>query len=247
MQSIASVLVIPRGSRTVPPGRSKNWKEAIRPLHQALAEVGIGKSFTTWHGLWTLLHATSPPPVCSWQTLVGQFTLHDLIIKIRSRTAGRSAALMAWNIRWLVDPNTKAAAKKRAVVVAATLAHHIVCLSETHWLECDASLWKQLFPTCDVRHAPATHAPGGRPKGGVAVVIPARFEVLSERIVIPGCVLAVEVQERGTHAAFTIYSVYLPPGARRAEVATLLSELPPPTGTCFAAGDFNYDIEKSQG
>ena len=81
-------------------------------------------------------------------------------------------ALMAWNVRWLVDPNSRKATRKKAVVVNATLAGQIVGLKEKHWEDSDAACWRLLFPTCTVLHAPAVTLPGGRPKGGAALVVP---------------------------------------------------------------------------
>ena len=91
-------------------------------------------------------------------------------------------------------------------------------------------------------HAPAVTLPCGRPKGGVALVVPSRFTVESHSIPVDGCVLSELVRDKAGGDAFTVMVVYMPPGDQRIRVARSLASLPYRAGDTFAVGDFNYDL-----
>ena len=238
MTTLAAALGVSGVATCVPPKKTRAWRDASRQLHAELSPVGIGRSFTSWQGMWSLLHGTTPPASCTWPELISEFTLHDLACRIRSRVAGRNMSLMAWNVRRLVDPNSRKSTRKKAVVVNATLAGQIVGLTETHWEDSDAACWRLLYLTCTVLHAPAVTLPGGRPKGGVALIVPSKFTVETHSVIVDGCVLTASIRDKAGGDAFTIMVVYMPPGDHRIRVVQSLTCLPHHDGDTFAVGDF---------
>ena len=92
-------------------------------------------------------------------------------------------------------------------------------VQETHWLVGDMAIWGGLFPGAEVVVATeARPRPNGGPQGGVAIVIPVKYEVLGRRTVVPGLCVEATVRHRGerTQTTWVLQSLYLPPDDRRA-------------------------------
>ena len=91
-----------------------------------------------------------------------------------------------------------------------------------------------------------THAhtdPRGVTRGGVAVLVPHRTRIISQRSLAPGC--AVECctgyGEEGTRA---FWSVYLLPGSRGSTLDLLWDARPPANPALVIARDFNIEIAR---
>eukprot|EP00972_Heterocapsa_arctica_P094670 13958420-Heterocapsa_arctica.AAC.1 len=86
---------------------------------------------------------------------------------------------------------------------------------------------------------PARPGPGGGHQGGVAILLPHPIEVISSRILVPGCAVECIVRLPKTTADIAIWSVYLPPEDREAVLTSLEAHAPPQGMDTFLAGDFN--------
>ena len=126
--------------------------------------------------------------------------------------------IASWNPRWMVSPHTEQGAAKKKRIQRAIGAGTVVTIQETHWSVGDMAIWSGLFAGAEVVAAEARLGPNGGPQGGVAIVIPVRYEVLGRRTVVPGLCVEATIRRRGDAArmAWVIQSLYLPPDDRRA-------------------------------
>jgi len=138
-------------------------------------------------------------------------------------------SLLSWNIRWLKDEKSKNVHAKKAALSSSLLAGAPVLLQETHWDPQAVEIWRNLFPACTVAAAPAIfHADGGgRPAGGIAIILPAEFALVDERILSPGRALLCVCKHRTSGEAFRLLSLHLPPDARAATLKAVIVGLPP--------------------
>ena len=79
-------------------------------------------------------------------------------------------------------------------------AGKIVAIQETHWLAGDAGVWGGLFPGAEVISSCARNGERGGPCGGVAILIPARYEVIESAVIVPGYCVEAVVCLRGANA-----------------------------------------------
>ena len=177
----------------IPGPRSPTWARARQAFRAALrgagADIRLRSPGTVWRTLAGTPCRRGPPGLTSARWA-------------RSRTccgspgpgAGRKAsAAQPGTCVGSSAPHTDRAAAKRAVVVRALQAGHIVLLQETHWTEAAAAQWGGLFPAVEVRHSAARAGPRGGPQGGVAVLVPRPHRVVADRVLVAGCALEVTV------------------------------------------------------
>ena len=94
--------------------------------------------------------------------------------------------------------------------------------------------------------SPARSGPNGGQQGGVALLVPVRFRLLSWRTLVPGC--AVEARLLGTapdSLPFRVQSVYFPPDSRRSALHCYLAGLPQGIAhddDAYALGDLNLQL-----
>ena len=116
----------PPASCPLPPSRSEAWKAVRGALQNALRKEGCLYKARSPGGVWTLLHGTPLPAGATWQDLVGDLTLRLLVEKAENRILS-SFRLASWNLRWLIDPGTRRARRKRETVAdRVDKKHHSV-------------------------------------------------------------------------------------------------------------------------
>jgi hypothetical protein len=129
--------------------------------------------------------------------------------------------LASWNVRWLVSPHTPQGMGKRLRIQRALTAGKVVALQETHWDVEIGGVWEGLFPAARVIHSGAIPGPRGGARGGVAIIVPIRYQVLRYEVLVPGCaveaVLSLRSVEGEDCKEVSIQSLYFPPdgGPRR--------------------------------
>ena len=113
-----------------------------------------------------------------------------------------------------------------------------VALQETHWSEEQATKVTTLIPGARAIATPAT-TKNTHPSGGVAVILPIGYEVISQQTVLPGQILAAQVRIRG--ATVRIVTIYLHPETVQSNMKTLLKYLQTIDlrEWTFLLGDFN--------
>ena len=94
----------------------------------------------------------------------------------------------------------------------------IVVIQATDWRGSDAAIWEGLFPGAEVVATDARPGPNDGPQGGVAVIVPIKYEVFDRRTVVPGLCVEATVRQRDepTGMAWVTQSLYLPPDDRQA-------------------------------
>ena len=173
----------------VPSRRSLGWVQPIDDLRRALKGTLSLPPLRAWPVLWSVLHGTTPPTHVTWHSLIGGISVSKLRARLNDLPALTGAHLVSWNIRWLLDPHTAKAAIKRTAILGHLLQGKIVCLQETHWHEAAAAQWQGLFPAAIVVPCPSRPGPGGGHQGGVAILLPHPIELISSRILVPGCAI----------------------------------------------------------
>ena len=104
--------------------------------------------------------------------------------------------------------------------------------------------WAALTPASQVAFTHAHTDPRGVTRGGgVAVFVPHRTQIISQRVLAPGCAVEcyTDCGEEGTRA---FWSVYLPPGSQGSTLTLLWHARPPANPTLVIAGDFNIEIAR---
>ncbi len=139
----------------------------------------------------------------------------------RRGASGAAMKAASWNVRWMLDPHTTVAAAKRAVILRLLNEGCVVLLQETHWTEAACATWGGCFPMAEVRASAARPGANGGLSGGVAILVPARYRVVSEQLLSAGCCIEVACAERTGGATVTYRSTYLPPGSRSIVLAEI--------------------------
>ena len=83
--------------------------------------------------------------------------------------------------------------------------------------------------------------PCGITRGSVAVLVPHRSRIVSQRVLAPGCAVECCV-DYGEEGMLTCWSVYFPPGSQGDTLDVLWDALPPAGSALVVAGDFNIEI-----
>ncbi|MFM7987974.1 MAG: endonuclease/exonuclease/phosphatase family protein, partial [Candidatus Fonsibacter sp.] len=159
----------------------------------------------------------------------------------------RGLRLVSWNVRWLVSPHSPQGIAKKARIQRALAAGKMVLLQETHWDEQAAGIWGGLFPGTRVQYSVDRSGRQGRQACGVAVLILARYTLLSCCEVVPGCCIEARVCLRDTleqeRTVWTVQCMYFPPDSRGQDVGEYTQWLQQHgDGSFYAAGDLNLQV-----
>ena len=229
----------PRGG-TAPCASSTQWAAVVSRLRAAMPPGVKLPRLRSWPALWALVHATAPPAHTTWAQLCGRASVDTIVARLEGGNAAPPFSCYSWNARW-VKASTPKAALKRQFVLDRVLAGHVVCVQETHWSEAQGFAWAGLFPATQVAFAHAHTDPLGVTRGGVAILVPHRARIVSQRILVPGSAVecCVDYGEEGTR---TFWSVYLPPGSQGVTLGALWEARPPPGSALVVAGDFNVEL-----
>ena len=156
---------------------SRGWHAARLTLYAALLELGGKGAWRSPGALWGALKGGRPPAGATWADLVVGHSLAE-VLAAEKRKRGTTVRVATWNVRWLRDPHTAAATAKRAVILRLLAEGCIVLLQETHSGPQAHAAWRNSFPTTEVLASYTREGPQGDPCGGVAVLVPARFQVM---------------------------------------------------------------------
>ena len=205
--------------------RSAQWGAVVARLRKAMPPGVKLPRMGSWPALWALVHATPPPAQTTWEHLLAP----SLTDQGQVQPHAPPFSCYSWNARW-VRASTPKAALKRQLVLDRVLAGQVVCVQETHWSESQGYPWGGLFPASQVAFARAHTDPRGVTRGGVAVLVPHRTRISSQRILAPRCAVecCIDYGEVGTRA---FWSVYLPPGAQGSTLDLLWDARPPEGST----------------
>ena len=127
--------------------------------------------------------------------------------------------------------------------IKASLHKGPIVLQETHWTHEQSTRLHTLIPGIHVVATAAT-VKNAHPSGGVAIILPVGYEVLTHQTILPGQILAALVQLKG--AKIRIISVYLHPDNVQENLQALIKYL----NTIdlrewtILAGDFNRADEQ---
>ena len=215
----------PRGG-TAPCATSAQWVAVVSRLRDAMPPGVKLPRMGSWPTLWALVHATAPPAHTTWAQLCGNASVDTIVARLEGGAAAPPFSCYSWNARW-VKASTPKAALKRQFVLDKVLAGQVVCVQETHWSEAQGFAWAGLFPAAQVAFAHAHTDPRGVTRGGVAVLVPHRARIVSQRVLAPGCAVECCV-DYGEEGLRTFWSVYLPPGSQGDTLDALWDALPPP-------------------
>ena len=117
MASLLTALGTPPSLRVVPSARSRDWRHASKLLHSALRRIGHHANFRSWQALWCLIHSTSAPVRTTWDELCDGFLLSDVAKRLAdTRVNDIRIAVASWNVRWLIDQQTRTATQQRQVI-----------------------------------------------------------------------------------------------------------------------------------
>ena len=167
-------------------------------------------------------------------------SVDTIVARLKDGAEAPPFSCYSWNARW-VKASTPKAALKRQFVLDKVLAGQVVCVQETHWSEAQGYAWAGLFPSSQVAFAHAHADPRGVTRGGVAVLVPHRSRIVSQRVLAPGCAVECCV-DYGAEGVRTFWSVYLPPGSQGDTLDVLWEARPPQGSALVVAGDFNIEI-----
>ena len=228
----------PRG--TAPCAKSAQWGAVVARLGRAMPPGVKLPRMGSWPALWALVHAMAPPAYATWVRLCGDASVDTIVARLEGSAAAPPFSCYPWNARW-VKASTPKAALKRQFVLDKVLAGQVVCVQGTHWSEAQGYVWAGVFPASQVAFAHAHTDPRGITRGGVAVLVPHRSLIVSQRVLAPGCAVecCIDYGEKGMR---TFWSVYLPPGSQGDTLDVLWDALPPEGSTLVVAGGFNIEI-----
>ena len=119
-------------------------------------------------------------------------------------------------------------------------------IQETHWSVGDMAIWGGLFAGAEVVATEARPGPNwGGPQGGVAIVIPVRYEVLRRRTVIPGLCAEATIRRRVDLARTTwaVQSLHLPPDERRNATAACVDNIGRGEEALYVGCDLNMQVQ----
>ena len=128
--------------------------------------------------------------------------------------------IMTWNVGGWTQPGRAGDEKLKAI--KASLRKGPVALQETHWAHEQATRLHTLMPGTHIVSTAAT-TKNTHPSGGVAVILPVGYEVVTHETILPGQILAVQARTRG--AKIRIVSVYLHPDSVRNNMQVLTKYL----------------------
>ena len=109
------VLGSPVASERLPPRVSRQWAHAGALLNHSLAGTGLPR-IRSPAALWRLLHASSPPPLATWELLCQNFVLRDLVNPLRNFSRFSAPPLFCWNARHIRSIRTPNNQEKRNVL-----------------------------------------------------------------------------------------------------------------------------------
>ena len=200
------MLGAPPRSLPVPSPSAGAWRSAQYNLRRALQEAEL-PPIRSPAALWALLH-DSPWLPTTWGELCADWTMADVARPLLLARRQRPPGIFIWNIRYLRSTLSHKNQIKMAILTKVT-SQRAALLQETHWSAHDAGTWDAQFSGRRVLAAPAFQGPGGGLCGGVAIILPHDWEVLSHSILVPGCALQATVRTAGH--TWRLVSVYLPP------------------------------------
>ena len=234
----------------VPGARTAIWRRVSHSLDLALRREGCPRRIRTPAALYSAIHgtpATHAPAGLTWSRMCGDITLAQLVLRLGALPDRSAPRVVTWNARWLRVPHSDRATRKRSFIQAQAAQGAICLLQETHWWAGDAALWGGLFPQSTVVHSLAREGPGRGPQGGVAIVVPSQWEVLSTRELVPSCALEVSVRRTGTFGrGIRLQSLYFGPSRRDDDVDAYVTAAPADPGQdtpLYAGGDLNLSLE----
>ena len=171
----------------------------------------------SWRTLWCFLHWEEPPhQEPSWASLCCDTTLLTLSDTLEVALKGDSSSgFFSWNVRYLKDLHTSTNLSSKAVIQRHLTTQRICFLQETHWTANDIVNWGSAFPFSTICATPGrSNREGTGNQGGVAIILPPRFTLVSSRILADG--FAIEATFRGPNEEHrrTCWSMYLPPQER---------------------------------
>ena len=241
MASLWEALGAPPLRQVLPAARDPSWVAAHRSLWLQLSATDTARRFRSPASLWLLLYGSSLRPGTTWGELCRGHTLADVVGLLGAPARGPTPTITSWNVRWLHNPHTATAAAKRAAILRRLQVGDIVFLQETHWNTASQAIWEGLFPAATVVAAPSRLGPAGGQQGGVAIIIPAAWNVMASAIRVEGCCVEAVVRSSRHDAAYCLRSIYLPPDSQL-EVLTALQGLPPSEHPVFHGGDLNFQF-----
>ena len=250
----------------LPRARDPRWQECRRQLRHALAALGCNWTPRSPEALARAVTGGATGPggrPLTWAELCADRAVADLpALAARLRVAregqGADCRLASWNLRWMVDPAAPAAVAKKALVQATCMEGRVALLQETHWDPAAAAVWAGLFPGCRVLPSPARLGPGGRPQGGVAIIVPPNWTVVDWDVLVPACAVQARLRpqgaepqglEAGTAGTVLVQSLYFPPASRPADIGLYAAALDRTArdGPFLAAGDVNAQLHHPRG
>ena len=128
--------------------------------------------------------------------------------------------ITTWNVGGWTQPGRAGDDKLKAI--KASLRKGPIVLQETHWTHEQATRLHTLIPGIHVVSTAAT-LKNTHPSGGVAFIMPVGHEVLTHQTILPGQILAAQVQLKG--AKIRIISVYLHPDNVQENLQALIKYL----------------------
>ena len=149
--------------------------------------------------------------------------------------------ITSWNVGGWTQPGRAGDDKLKAI--KASLHKGPIVLQETHWTHEQSTRLHIVIPGIYVVATAAT-VKNRHPSGGVAIILPVGYEVLTNQTILPGQILAALVQLKG--AKIRIISVYLHPDNVQENLQALIKYL----NTIdlrewtILAGDFNRADEQ---
>ena len=178
--------------------------------------------------------------------MFGNATTKPIVAAMNKTRDSEGVRMATWNPRLMVSPHTEQGAAKRRRVQRAIRAGIIVALQETHWAVSKIVVWSGLFPGAVVVATGARPGPNGGPQGGVALVIPIRYEILNSRTVITGLCAEATVAKRGgpDRTEWVVQSLYLPPDDRKAATEAYVSDSRDRNGALYVGGDMHMQMHR---
>ena len=241
MTTLWDALGRPPPDNPLPRATSLAWAEARRALRRSLRGIGGTGTWRSPGMLWAATRGESLPVGRTWGQLCDGITLLHVREAERRGTAGIAMKAASWNVRWMLDPHTTVAAAKRAVILRLLGEGCVVLLQETHWTEAACATWGGCFPMAEVRASAARPGANGGLCGGVAILVPARYRIVTHQVISDGCCIEVLCAERNGGGTVTYRSTYLPPSAR-SSVLTEIRRCGHPQTDLVVGGDVNMCI-----
>ena len=123
-----------------------------------------------------------------------------MVVAISRGRGQERIRIASWNPNWLVSPHTEQGAAKRKRIQRAINAGTVVTVQETHWSVGDMAIWSGFFAGAEVVATEARPGPNGEPQGGMAIVVPVKYEIVDRRLIVPGLCVEAATKRRGRNA-----------------------------------------------